>query len=70
MLNRNDGAHTLAPDTWLAPGEIRAVTMGTVPLANSGGLISLLDHDGLKVDGVSYTGEQGRKSGEIVLFRD
>lgn len=69
LLNRNDAAHKLAPDTWLAPGEVRAVTMGATPLANGGGLISLLDSNGLKVDGVSYTGEQGREAGEIILFR-
>ena len=69
LLNRNDKSHTLAPDTWLAPGEVRAVTMGATPLANNGGLISLLDKNGLKVDGVSYTREQGGKSGEIILFR-
>lgn len=69
LLNRNDEAHTLSPDVWLAPGEVRALTMGAVPLANGGGLISLLDQNGLKVDGVSYTREEGRKSGEIVLFR-
>ena len=69
LLNHNDEAHTLSQDIWLAPGEVRTVTMGNVPLSNRGGLISLLDQNGLKVDGVSYTREEAKKSGEITLFR-
>lgn len=37
LLNRNDEPHSLASDTWLSSGEVRAVTMGTIPLANGGG---------------------------------
>ncbi|MBV7262505.1 DUF2278 family protein [Photobacterium sp. WH24] len=69
LLNQNDEAHTLSQDIWLAPGEIRTVTLGSVPLSNRGGLISLLDQNGLKVDGVSYTREEAKKSGEVTLFR-
>ena len=68
LLNRNDEAYTLSADVWLAPGEVRAVTMGDVPLSNSGGLITLLDERGVKVDGVSYTGDQASRDGEIILF--
>ncbi len=69
LLNRTDAAHTLSGDVWLAPGEVRAVTMGAVPLSNRGGLISLLDVGGMKVDGVSYTREQARIPGNLILFR-
>jgi hypothetical protein len=45
------------------------VTMGQAPLSNKGGLISLLDEKGNKIDGVSYTQEQAGKEGELVVFR-
>ncbi len=69
LLNKNDDAHVISDDVWLAPGEVRSVTMGQTPLSNRGGLISLLDPRGNKVDGVSYTREQARKEGELVIFR-
>jgi uncharacterized protein YukJ len=37
-------------------------------LGNSGGIITLLDRDGLKVDGVSYTNEQARREGWLLVF--
>ena len=37
-------------------------------LGNSGGIITLLDANGLKVDGVSYTGEQAKREGWLVVF--
>ncbi len=40
----------------------------TVQLGNNGGIITLLDNKGLKVDGVSYTGEQAKKEGWTVVF--
>jgi hypothetical protein len=69
LLNKNDDAQVISADIWLAPGEVRSVTMGLAPLSNSGGLISLLDENGNKVDGVSYTKSQAAKEGELVLFR-
>jgi uncharacterized protein YukJ len=39
-----------------------------VQLGNSGGMITLLDNKGLKVDGVSYTGEQAKKEGWTLVF--
>ena len=40
------------------------------PLAvsNQGGIISLLDDKGLKVDGVSYTRDQARHPGWTIVF--
>ena len=69
LLNKNDDAHVISADIWLAPGEIQSITMGLAPLSNSGGLISLLDGNGNKVDGVSYTRNQVGKEGEWVIFR-
>jgi len=69
LLNKNDDAHVLSTDIWLAPGGVQSVTMGQAPLSNKGGLISLLDEKGNKIDGVSYTQEQAGKEGELVVFR-
>jgi uncharacterized protein YukJ len=69
LLNRKDEAQPLSSDIWLAPGECRTVTMGKVTLSNSGGLITLLDEKGFKVDGVQYTQEDAKVEGSLVLFR-
>ena len=39
-----------------------------VQLGNKGGIITLLDNNGLKVDGVSYTEKQAQKEGWTVVF--
>jgi len=39
-----------------------------VQLGNDGGLITLLNPAGLKVDGVSYTGDQARQEGWTIVF--
>jgi uncharacterized protein YukJ len=52
----------------LAPGKTLEIALPpTVQLGNKGGLITLLDKKGLKVDGVSYTEEQA-KEGWTVVF--
>jgi uncharacterized protein YukJ len=40
----------------------------TVQLGNKGGIITLLNPEGLKVDGVSYTETQARKEGWTIVF--
>ena len=40
----------------------------TVQLGNKGGLITVLDKNGLKVDGVSYTEEQAKNEGWTIVF--
>jgi uncharacterized protein YukJ len=40
----------------------------TVQLGNKGGIISLLNREGLKVDGVSYTKEQADDEGWTIVF--
>jgi len=69
LINKNEDTHILSGDIWLAPGEICSITMSEVPLSNKGGLISLLDKDGNKVDGVTYTKKQAREDGKLILFR-
>lgn len=53
----------------IGPGDtLKVILLPTVQLGNKGGIITLLDNRGLKVDGVSYTGEQGKKEGWTVVF--
>lgn len=40
----------------------------TIQLANDGGIISLLDKEGLKIDGVSYTKKDAQKQGWTIAF--
>jgi uncharacterized protein YukJ len=59
----------LLPDTTLAAGDTLRVRLGPpVALGNRGGLISLLDPDGLKVDGVAYTKDQANREGWTLVF--
>jgi hypothetical protein len=59
----------LLPDTTLAAGDTLRVRLGPpVALGNRGGLISLLDPDGLKVDGVAYTKDQADREGWTLVF--
>jgi hypothetical protein len=37
-------------------------------LSNQGGIITLVDENGLKVHGVSYTKEQARNPGWTIVF--
>ena len=52
----------------LAAGSVLEVAL-TAPtkLGNSGGIITLLDAQGLKVDGVSYTGAQAQREGWLIV---
>jgi uncharacterized protein YukJ len=53
----------------LAAGDTLKVHLGPpVALGNRGGLISLLDPDGLKVDGVAYTKGQADREGWTLVF--
>lgn len=53
----------------LGPGESKMITISTpVTLSNKGGIITLLDDRGLKVDGKSYTRSQARHSGWTITF--
>ncbi|MEI6351923.1 MAG: DUF2278 family protein [Verrucomicrobiota bacterium] len=53
----------------LAPGETRDYPLdGSLALGDSGGIITLLNGDGLKVHGVSYTSEQAARPGWRLVF--
>jgi lamin tail-like protein len=53
----------------VAPGATLVVDLpSAVQLGNDGGVITLLDRKGLKVDGVSYTKQQGRREGWTTVF--
>ena len=59
--------HTLSGT--IAAGTTLAVALPpTLQLGNSGGLITLLDGSGLKVDGVSYTEQQAKREGWTIVF--
>ena len=45
-----------------------ALTGDSLQLGNKGGIISLLDHEGIKIDGVSYTKEEATKQGWTIVF--
>jgi uncharacterized protein YukJ len=52
------------------PGELLTIPLGKgeMQLGNEGGIITLLDNSGLKIDGVSYTKEDAQKEGWTVVF--
>jgi len=53
----------------ISAGATRVISLPpTVQLGNKGGIITLLNKSGLKVDGVSYTQEQADKEGWTVVF--
>jgi len=53
----------------LNAGEARAIRVGKpVALSNKGGIITILDEMGLKVDGVSYTKAQASNPGWTIVF--
>jgi uncharacterized protein YukJ len=50
-------------------GEVLKVTLDKkLNLSNEGGIITLLDNKGLKIDGVSYTKENAQKEGWTIVF--
>lgn len=53
----------------IGPGEvIRVEIVAPVALSNKGGIISVINDNGLKVDGVSYTREQANQPGWTIKF--
>jgi hypothetical protein len=47
---------------------LRVEVQAPMVLSNKGGLITLLNQDGLKVHGVSYTKEQANQPGWTIVF--
>jgi hypothetical protein len=53
----------------IRPGATLTVTLPQeMQLGNKGGIITLLNKKGLKVDGVSYTALQAQKEGWTIVF--
>jgi uncharacterized protein YukJ len=64
-----DGHRLTVPSLTLAAGEaIRITAAEPIQLGNRGGTLTLLDADGLKVDGVAYTGDQADVDGASIVF--
>ena len=67
LADRDGRTHALAGT--LAAGEALRVQLAPpVALPNGGGVVSLLDAAGLKVDGASYTREQAAQPGRTIVF--
>ncbi len=57
------------PAIQIPPGDaVRIPLQAPVQLGNSGGLLTLLDAEGLKVDGIAYTKDQVRVEGRSLVF--
>lgn len=69
ILNKNDTAHVISNDIWVAPGGVQIIVTEGAELSNKGGLITLLDEKGHKVDGVRYTKDMVSNEGYWVVFR-
>lgn len=66
---RDKQKNAMTLDGVLSPGATRAIDIvPPVALSNKGGLITLLDANGVKVHGVSYTKEQARQPGRTIPF--
>ena len=50
-----------------AGGVVKVALTAPTKLGNSGGIITLLNAQGLKVDGVSYTSAQAKREGWLVV---
>ncbi len=68
LADRLDRRMPLGSATLPAGDATRLPVTEPVQLGNRGGTLTLLDRDGLKVDGVSYTAEQAASEGTSVVF--
>jgi uncharacterized protein YukJ len=68
IVDRQKRRMPLDAVTLPAGGTVRITLREPVQLGNSGGIVSLLDADGLKVDGVAYTADQARREGWTIVF--
>lgn len=69
LLNKDDRPHLISGDLWLEPGGVQPIVVEQAPLSNKGGLITLIDEKGNKVDGVHYSKEMSTSEGDLVVFR-
>ena len=69
LADKNKRRHTL-DGLSLEPGGVAALTLPgtTIQLSNKGGIITLLNHEGLKVHGVQYTKKSVSEQGRTITF--
>jgi uncharacterized protein YukJ len=69
LADKNKRRHPL-DGMELEPGTVKALTLSgsTIQLSNSGGIISLLNKEGLKVHGVQYTKNDVSEQGRTIVF--
>jgi len=68
LLDRLKNRMPLPAETIPAGQTVRIEVQPPAQLGNSGGLITVVDGEGLKVDGVSYTRTQAQREGWTVTF--
>jgi uncharacterized protein YukJ len=68
ILDRNKQRMTLPAQSLAAGATIRILVQSPVQLSNQGGIITLLNPAGLKVDGVAYTKDQASAEGWTITF--
>jgi uncharacterized protein YukJ len=69
LVDKNKERQNLDGLSIEAGGILKVSVAGSpMTLGNSGGTITLLDEEGLKVDGVSYTKEEGKQEGWTAVF--
>ena len=68
LVDRMKNRMPLEPATLPAGETLRVLIHAPVQLGNNGGLISVLDPNGLKVDGVAYTAVDAGREGLTVAF--
>ena len=62
-------SRTMSLSGMLDAGEVKTlVVIAPMALSNKGGTITLVDANGTKVHGVSYTGDQARRDGWTIVF--
>jgi hypothetical protein len=69
LADKNKRRHNL-DGIVLEPGTVKALTLSgkTIQLSNKGGIITLLNSDGLKVHGVQYTKKDVSEQGRTIAF--
>ncbi len=69
ILDKTNKAEAIRGTTLAAGDQIRIKLSGQgAQLSNKGGTISLLNKEGLKVSGVSYTADDARDEGRVIKF--
>ncbi|MGH3695302.1 MAG: DUF2278 family protein [Pseudonocardiaceae bacterium] len=68
LLDRQEQRMTLDSMILAAGDTVRIPVRAPIQLGNNGGLLTLLNPAGLKVDGVAYTAEQADQEGWTVVF--